>query len=195
MENKNTLIALMLIMAIWFGYTLLFPPQPPGDKEAAMQSESPVAEAGAGEASSGEKKSPAAGDAALDAAPIEAAPADAVDVVIDSDIYRVVLTSSGARIKEFTLKQYRQTSDKDAPPVQLTQEGPAQFYTMKTQGTEGLSLPANAPFRLQGEATDLQLGNGESRQVHFAAVLDSGAVVHKVFTFHADKYHFDVEVR
>nr|NIQ94142.1 membrane protein insertase YidC [Desulfuromonadales bacterium]NIR34407.1 membrane protein insertase YidC [Desulfuromonadales bacterium]NIS40440.1 membrane protein insertase YidC [Desulfuromonadales bacterium] len=27
------------------------------------------------------------------------------------------------------------------------------------------------------------------------AVLDSGAVVHKVFTFHADKYHFDVEVR
>ena len=34
MENKNTILALMLMMAVWFGYILFFPPAPaPEDAE------------------------------------------------------------------------------------------------------------------------------------------------------------------
>lgn len=193
MENKNTLIALILIMAIWFGYTLLYPPEPLEEQTAQkeqQQEQSATTDIGA-----------RAEPAATAAGPVEAPKvaddktAEARDVVIDSGIYKAVLTTNGARIKEFTLKNYQQSAKKNSPAVKLVQEGPSRHYTIKTFGTEGLSLPENAVFTLQGEQSDLRLEQGESRRVHFAATLDSGAVVHKIYNFHGDKYHFDVEVR
>ena len=195
MENKNTLIALILILAIWFGYTTFFPPGPP------VENGSGVAEQKSDFEKKKDKSSLRSERPTQDEKPLDIAPSgleadgNNVDVVVDTDIYRAVLTSNGARIKEFTLKKYKETASKDSPLVQLTQGGRSHLYTLKSFGTEGLSLPENASFSYQGDEENIHLGHGESQDLHFAVTLDSGAVVHKIFTFTADKYFFDVELR
>ncbi|MFO7983281.1 MAG: membrane protein insertase YidC [Desulfuromonadales bacterium] len=195
MENKNTLIALILILAIWFGYTTLFPPAPVVEKESEVAEQSTLSE-------NEKQTSPSPSRETIRSEEPRGMPSSAgvgegenIDVVVDTDIYKAVLTSDGGRIKEFTLKKYRETASEDSPLVQLTQEGRSHLYTLKTFGTEGLSLPENASFSYQGDDEDIDLVDGESRDLHFAVTLDSGAVVHKIFTFSADNYFFDVELR
>ncbi|MDT8334271.1 MAG: membrane protein insertase YidC [Desulfurivibrionaceae bacterium] len=112
MESKNAFLAILLSMAVLFGYQLLFPPQqptPPAPSEQKIDSpngqEPPVA-------------------VAPYAAPVEQAVAaeparPARDIEVTTGLYSAVVSETGGTIKSFRLNEYRQELDADSPRMEL----------------------------------------------------------------------------
>ena len=142
-ENKNLVLAMVLMLAVWLGFSILFPPakqtQPPVENatpqsvvSAESQQEPPPAEKKA------EAKDPSP---ALDyeSLSVTETTAPARQIVVETDKYQATFTTEGARLVSFLLKEYRDTAAKDAPPVQMYEPGPLRFGTLRTSGSEGFS--------------------------------------------------------
>ena len=109
MENKNTIVALSLMMLLWIGYTFLFPtpqvtPVSPSTPPAAV-------------AIATEQPKTAAVMATPVATPIPTA--QRKEIIVETDLYRAVLTTQGARLKDFYLKNYKTKADESSAPVNL----------------------------------------------------------------------------
>jgi YidC/Oxa1 family membrane protein insertase len=189
MENKNLILALILILAVWFGSNLLFPqPQKTGPKakpesSVAVSQENPK-----------EKEIPEATVAPLPAEHLAEAPGIR-DLTVDTDLFRAVFTTSGGRLKSLTLKQYQQTTAADSPLVSLVGVQDDQLATLRTQGSGDFDLSPGTVYTLSEPEDILTLSAGEERQVVFSARTRSGLRVDKIFTFRGDAYDFNLQVR
>jgi YidC/Oxa1 family membrane protein insertase len=191
MENKNLVLALVLMVVVWMGYGMLFPPAPPVTPSVAEQS-STVETRGA--------ETPKI--ASLEPVKDLVSPGRIVtplveerDVVVETDYYRVVFTNVGARIKSFELKQYTQSLRAGSPPVSLVDGGALDNATLATVGTQEFELPAEARYSVSLPEDQLFIAPGESRDVVFSTVLGNGLVVEKTFILRGDGYDFHLRVR
>ncbi|TYO97665.1 protein translocase subunit yidC [Geothermobacter ehrlichii] len=195
MENRNTIIALVLMAVVWFGYNLLFPPAPvPSEKSAAPAVEQKAA-AEHLDTAPASVPAPVLPPAAKSAAGMSA---DYVErtLTVENSLYRAKLTTSGGRLVSFSLKQYRQQAEPDSEPVVLHAAGDKTGLSLVTSGGESINLPADAPFQLLEGDGPIVLESGEQKQVVFRYVdAGSGLTVDKVFTFRGDEYLIDLEIR
>jgi len=188
MENKNTLIAIVLMAVVWAGFTFFFKPQQADvapdvtqvQKSAAAKAEKVVLPV------EGEK--------------ISAPPADIQTSVVEksvdveNDFFQLQLSTSGARVKQLALKQYRVAADPDSDPVILHPGGTLASATLKSTGSDGLPVPANAPFQLVSGNTPVRLKAGESAELVFRYTDDAnGLQVDKIYRFNGDSYQFDLQ--
>ncbi|MBW2452064.1 MAG: membrane protein insertase YidC [Deltaproteobacteria bacterium] len=193
-ENKNLIVALLLMLAVWFGFSLLFPPEPQPDKTAAnapqqqetLQPQEPVAPTRLSEASL-----PAESSELSESVSVIERPAR--DIVVETDFYRAVFTSSGARLTSFELKKYRTTSDPASPPVQMFEAGPLQYATLRTTGTESLQLPANTVYSTTAPER-MDLSGDDNQTLSFQTVTPSGLTVIKSFVLQGDSYTIDCQI-
>jgi YidC/Oxa1 family membrane protein insertase len=182
-QNKNLVLALVLMLAVWLGFTLLFPPAPPSpDSSAVPTKEEPPAAAAPSSAST-----PAPSVAAVEIRERE--------LVVDTQTYHAVFTNVGGRLKEFRLKQYAATSGADPSPVTLVEAGPARMATLRTTGSDAFAVAQEALYAVSVSEDRLSLAPGETRQVSFSATTAGGVVVEKVYTFRGDRYDFDLRLR
>ncbi|WP_067615527.1 membrane protein insertase YidC [Dissulfuribacter thermophilus] len=106
------------------------------------------------------------------------------DVVIETDLYKAVFTEEGGAVKAFYLKKYRETVEKDSPPVNLVNAVPpvlplAIGFTGKTSGSfEPIFMDAQ-----KGEDT-----------LTFIGEIEGGTKVKEVFKFKKDSYWIDLEI-
>jgi len=127
------------------------------------------------------------------------------EVVVDTDLYRAVLTNRGGVIKHWELKQYREKAEEDSPPIVLfdSEKNKPDLFPLHVW-VEGESEQVRQRFlsglyRVEGQDIKLQGQNrqGQSRQgqLSFLARDDSsGRVVIKRLTFYSDRYDVDVRV-
>jgi len=186
MENKNTIIAIVLMAVVWLGFTFFFKPSPPvvAPEVGQQQNAAPkVVETKV-------TQQPAAAPMpAADLAP----PVNEVLVNVENDYLRLQISSSGARVKHVELKQYRVSADADAAPVVLHPNGPLRTATLKTSGREGLSVPADADFKLISGDKEISLKPGQTADLVFRYVDKvNGLQVDKIFHFNGDSYQFDL---
>lgn len=193
MENKNTIIAIILVSALWFGYTIFFPPVAPEQANGQAQVVKSEAVTAVQDQQSAVKA--AAPMTSLPSAPVSAPAVGEKEVVVDTDLFRMVITNYGARIKEFGLSQYKDTAKPGSMQLQLIKEGPRRNFSLKTSGYEGLNLAEDQPFIFAGSQSHIELAGNETREIVFSAVLDNGLSLEKVFTFNGDRYDFDVKLR
>jgi YidC/Oxa1 family membrane protein insertase len=187
MENRNTLIAVLLMLAVWIGFTVLFPPvsqQPVEPQRQAHEREQPFS-------------SPAVSPPVL---PLPAegpstpqVSAEDVEVLVDTELYRLVLSSRGARITALHLHEYTETAAGDSPPLAMVQADSDRLGSLRTTGNETFSIPADLNYAVSER--QVALSGSASQQVVFSARTVSGLLVEKIFTFAGDSYHFQLEQR
>ncbi len=189
-DNRNLILALVLMTAVWFGFSFFFPakaPQGPAETvstNAAQPNESAVV------------KPLLTNDAgASSVSPLPATlNAPSREVVIDTDLYRAVFSTAGARLVSLELKKYLATNAPDSGPVQLVKIPESRYATLRTTGTEALAIAGDAPYTLETTPAALTVPAGEKSLVTFRHVTASGLEVIKTFTFYGDRYAIENNV-
>jgi YidC/Oxa1 family membrane protein insertase len=188
MENKNIIIALVLMLAIWVGGNMLFPgSQPPATDEGTVTRQS-------------SEQAPVAAEAPEFPAParlenLPEASRQEREVVVETENYQAVFTSSGGRLKAFHLKQYRDTPAADSPQVSLVEAEKSALATLRTTGLDGFDLLSEANFSLASDESLIALASGEERQIVFSAATAQGLRVDKIYTVRNGRYDLDLQVR
>lgn len=186
MENKNVVVALVLMLVVWLGYSFLFPPQqqaPLSPPASAPTEPAPV--------SQGPKVSMAPVVAPVTQPLVAEGQAVDRDLAVETEKFRAVFSSVGARLKVFELKEYQLFAKPDSPSVSIVASELDRFATLRTTGSEGFSLSADARYTISIDDDVLRLAPGESRQVVFRTTSPAGLRVEKIFTFRGDGYDFD----
>ena len=187
MENKNTIIALSLMMLLWIGYTFLFPapqiiPAQPGNTPVTVSAVS---------------TSPEPSNISLPLAPpaVMAMPtAQLKDITIETDLYRVVLTTKGARLKEFYLKKYKSKTDATSPEVNLVTSA-AQGGTFALTGEGDFYVAEQAIYAVDKTDNEIRLSTTEEKKLSFSFLLPSGVTLQKTYTFNGKNYSVAVDLQ
>jgi YidC/Oxa1 family membrane protein insertase len=185
MENKNTIIALSLMMLLWVGYTFLFPtpqtiPVQPGNSSTVVTPVVPSTET--------------ANSSLFMATPMattEAFKAPLKEIAIETDLYRAVLTTQGARLKEFYLKKYKSKADESSSEVNLVTSA-AQGGTFALTGEGDFFVADQALYTVDKPDTLLRLTEAEEQSLTFSLLLPSGVTLLKTYTFNGQNYSVGV---
>ncbi len=185
-DNRNLIVALVLMTVVWFGFSLLFPskPQPPA---------APAAETAAGPSVQPEPAAPVLAPAAV-AQPLPTLAAPLKSVVVESGSYRAVLSTSGARLVTMELKDYPATTEAGSGPVRLVSSSDPRFATLRTTGSEALGLAAAAAYELLEDTGHYDIAGDGRQDVVFRHVTASGVEILKKYTFYGDRYSADLSV-
>jgi YidC/Oxa1 family membrane protein insertase len=116
------------------------------------------------------------------------------DVVVETPLYRAVFIETGARLKSFVLKSFRETIDKDSPGKEL----------VKTSRIEELPLPFNfvnnpvaalnlAPY--VSDKTRVKVVEGENITLTFRYEAPGWLRITRQYLFYPDKYLIDLSIR
>ena len=116
------------------------------------------------------------------------------DVVVETPLYRAVFTETGARLKSFVLKKFRETINKNSPGKEL----------VKTSKVEELPLPFNflnnpvaalnlAPY--VADQTSLKVSDSESKPLTFRYEAPGWLKITRQCVFYGDKYLIDLNIR
>jgi len=185
--ERRALIAVVLSLVILVAYQeFLLPyyyPRPVADSAVAPDAPAPVAVVGT-EPHLAESETAAAKEPAVPGR----------KVVVDTDLYRAVFTTSGARLESFELKKYRTTVQPDSSGQQTVvpgQNGELPFG-LELRAAEAAAISdAGVAYDLRGG--DLNLHGNASGSMELVAVVD-GVSFNKRFTFQGNTYPFEVEI-
>jgi YidC/Oxa1 family membrane protein insertase len=188
MENKNIIIALIVMVVVWVGGNLLFKPAEP----LKTDGDAGVAENQTTQTTAIETQEPAAapsGEKLPEISVVER------DVTVETDTYQAVFTSSGGRLKSLRLKQYRETPAEDSAFVSLVEARQNDLSTLRTAGIEGFDILSEANYALVSGEESVELASGEESKIVFSTVTPQGLRVEKIFTIRNGRYDLDLQVR
>lgn len=98
--------------------------------------------------------------AAVSAAPVAGT---APVVTVTTDVVRAEL--AGGELRQVDLLKYGQTADDNSPPVQLFNTDPTQYFVARSAWASDQGAPDAQAFRLEGEARDFVLADGQDQVV------------------------------
>ncbi|HEX5772881.1 MAG TPA: membrane protein insertase YidC, partial [Geomobilimonas sp.] len=179
--EKRALIAVVLSIAVLYGYSLIFPtPKATAPVKSVQKQVSSV--------------SSAAPTAALPVVPPEAttpvANLAAKDVTVETDTYTAVFSTAGGALRKIVLKQYKESAVAGSKQETLLTENDPANYNFKTVAP-AIELPATAVF--SASADTLKVAKGERKTLTFAWTSPQGNQLRKVFTFDGGGYSIDLE--
>jgi YidC/Oxa1 family membrane protein insertase len=177
--EKRVLVAVLLSIAVLYGYSWLFPA--PATKQGVAQ-QAPRQETAV--------PAPAVAPAAVPQPPQAPVPATSgveKDIIVDTEYVTAILTTRGAGIKSLVLKKYKDSADATGKPVPLV-AGPVP--TVSSAAT-GFDIPSSPLFTVAGER--FVVAKGQSRDIEFTYVSPQGLVLKKTFTFRGDDYGINLK--
>jgi len=194
METQRAFTAVILSLIILLGYQYFFMPAPPEAPPATSQSEQTQSITPPAEPTT--------------ANPVAAAPSSALppettptqtqqvqlsgkDIPIETALYRAVVSENGGVIKSFTLKNYKETSAKDAPPKELVfTQAPNK---MSLAFAWGNGMPAQ-PQQYKASQSNVTTAGGNKGNLKMTADPIPGLSVTRSMTFADDSYQINLEV-
>lgn len=186
MDNNRTILAVVLVVLLWSGYSLFFAPQ------QQVQQAVPVE----GVAQTVEKKQ----ENMTIKTVTDISLADIVDVnmeesflTVSTDYYDVKISTTGASIRSILLKKYRETNDSDSAVFTLLDGENFKLSTLKTSGSDGLYLPDNLNYKALDSRNFIELNN-ENVTVSFVASVNDLTIT-KSYTFYPTSYSFDLNIQ
>jgi len=202
-ENKNVIIALVLMLAVWMGFTLLFPPQqssqPSSGEQAALSEEVETAKSTNSNISAPvDEAGPQTDTNQITTTPpseIETTQAADRTISIDTSLYTAEFSSVGARLTSFKLKEYQTTADPQSPQVQLINADSLRYATLQTVGTEGFALARDASYEVDLTSDSIELSDGGKKTLQFRSITPSGLEITKTFIIQDGHYSIDFATR
>lgn len=187
MDNNRTIIAVVLIVLLWSGYSLFFSPQrtaPPAVPVEKVSQEPQVTQENI------QRKQAAAIPSS--AALVENNEAESF-LSVSSDYYDIKISSMGATVRSIVLKKYKQDNEIDSPYFNLLDVDSFTLSTLKTAGSSGLYLPANLNYKIIDNKDFIEIKN-DNVTVSFVASINDLTIL-KNYTFHPSSYSFDLSIQ
>jgi YidC/Oxa1 family membrane protein insertase len=195
--EKRVLLAIVLCIIVLVLWEKFFVPKrqpaPPSTSPAVEQV--PPAPTKPDQAESTVPKIPTSGAPAPSTPSFPApAPHAGRDVRVETPLYRAVFTETGARLKSFVLKRYRETIEEDSPGKEL----------VKTSRIEDLPLAFNfvdrpvaalnlAPY-VADSKTSVTVSEGQNHTLTFSYEAPGWLRITRQYHFVADSYLIDLSV-
>jgi YidC/Oxa1 family membrane protein insertase len=124
-DMRSTIAFTVLILVVLLGYQYLFKPTPPPAPQTQLQAAQPAAQQTGQQAGQQASQQSAPAQAQLPGASAQAVAAtpsiDAAivtDTTVENELYKIVFTNRGARVKQWILKKYIDTAGKPLDMVQ-----------------------------------------------------------------------------
>jgi YidC/Oxa1 family membrane protein insertase len=191
METKNAFLAILLSMAVLFGYQFLFPPPPVPQPEPGQTSQAvpPAVPAPAYSAAAVVSGSPAV------QAPVPSAPVrPARDIEVETELYSAVFSENGGVIKSFRLNNYRESIAADSALMELIRGGGGQesplFFSW---GADPATIVVVPYFEADRTKVVTARTDGRATMVMTGQLAD-GLTVTRTLTFNNDNYLLDLRV-
>lgn len=189
MENKNILIAFVLMLVVWMGVNFFFPAgsvSPQG--ETAVESNHEIADHSfAAPKNFGEDQILNAGKLSI--------PREEREVIVNTGKFMAVFSSVGGGIKSLQLPGYMQTTAEDSLPVTLVAANHPSQTTLRSLGLGEFDLAEDAAYALSAEQTSIVLGAGEEKEILFTSITPRGLKIEKMYRLKGDAFDFELEVR
>jgi YidC/Oxa1 family membrane protein insertase len=189
--EKRTIFAFVLSFLVLLAWSFFFTPkeepQPPRQDPPVGRQE---------EAKPGPKTPDAIAPRPAQPPVQESGPAAAAhkEVVVDTPLYRAVLSNEGGKIIGFKLKNYRVSPEPGSPPVELLQTGDQERDTM-TASFEPVTVRERKEtlYQVAEERVQIEAG-GVPKEVTFRGRTPEGIGIEKTYRFHPDRYPIDLTV-
>jgi len=187
MDNNRTIIAVVLVVLLWSGYSLFFAPQ------QQIQQPTPVEET--------KQEKPIVQEAAkVKSSTVESKPNFIVNtedkesfIMVSSDFFDIKISTVGATIHSIILKKYRETNEPDSKLFTLLKSDGFDLSTLQSFGSDGLYLPKNLNYKIINNIKNINLTT-KTEEVSFVASINDITVV-KTYTFHPTSYSFDLNIK
>jgi len=179
--EKRVLLAIVLSIAVMYGYTLIFP-QP---KQQAPQAKSQQAESKAVATTAAPAAVPAMATAPLPQQSGLNQQLIARDIQVETDVYRATISTLNGSLKSLTLKQYKDVAGTAGKEIVLYQENDPKNCTL---GSEFPGLVQDASITYTASANNLKVAGEESKSLELLATTSTGLVIKKTFTFSGRGY-------
>ncbi len=120
------------------------------------------------------------------------APVEGRDVTVDTDLYRAVFTTAGARLKSLKLKTHRTTVAQDSPPQELVLPSASGALPLgiELRGAQGAN---DVAVTYQVDRQRLDLSADATGTVTFTGLLE-GATIRKRFELQGDRYLLGLQI-
>ncbi len=189
MENKNILIAFVLMLAVWVGINFLFPkPVTPPTPQGVIESESATS-------SQLSPDSPSLLVAQTVTEQNIKVSKQERRLLVKTGRYEAVFSSVGGCLKSLLLPGYAQTTAVDSLPVYLVDAESFQQATLQTKGLGEFDIAAESFYALSTDEEQIVLTTGEEREIVFSAISPRGLKVEKIYRLRGDSFDFDLQVR
>lgn len=193
-ENKNLVIAMVLMLVVWMGFSYFFPPVQkvqPQPAEPKPQLSAPVADNQAAPVL--QTQANPGGVVREEMLPAAVTFAPPRQITVETEKYQAVFSTQGARLLSFELKDYRATAAADSPPVQMLEAEQLQYASLTSIGTEDFVLREDTPFATDSDAT-VEVAVNEQRELRFEHVAANGILYTKTFVIHGGEYEIDTKL-
>ena len=119
--------------------------------------------------------------------------ASAKEITVETENYRAVFTTTGARLKSFKFKKYRSSVDEKSPPFEMIRNVPGVPLPLGVRWQAASPVDdSDVIYSVQGD--DLNLAGDAKGTVVFRGQTKNGAVITKSFTFSGATYPIQMEV-
>ena len=178
MDNRS-ILAIVLIILLWSGYSLFFAPSYPtqSNDQPPPQYESPGTVTENAEAMS------------------QVSVQETVHTVerllsIETDLYTVVVSSYGASIRSVEFHNYKEINSNDSDNYFFIDVDSNELSTFKMFASDGINFSDDLPFGIEPSIDDFTV---DSFELTFFATVNH-LNVYKKYTFYNDSYHIDVDI-
>jgi len=189
--EKRTILAIILSMLVIMIWQLMF--APPAKKP--VPKEEPVEKRVAKE-----REEEGSSEGVRDA--MEAGQEVLRDVVVETPLYRAVFTTAGARLKKWTLKEYKDRVQTVVLWRRKELGPPKPVQMISVEGSEDLPLATEVQISgshygdvlFEADRSELVVEEGDEGSIVFVGRLGEGLAIVKRYRFHGDEYSVDLNV-
>ncbi len=112
------------------------------------------------------------------------------DIVVDTDLYKIVFTEQGAGVKEYLLKEYGTELSPEAPRVNLVNVIPPHLPLVLGIGKQQVLELSTQPF--VADQPEVHVGpEKQEATLTFSTRLQNGITITETYTFHHNSYWID----
>ena len=201
-DEKRLLLAIVLSVVVILGWNVLFmkPVQQQSTPQGTPSTDQAVETAKTGSADTEKLESrvrdfsaekPA--KEAPEFSDVSAAAENLRTVTVETPLYNIAISEHDASVQSFTLKEYRESNAKNSDFKELVPSEAANGLFSTRFYNETVPEANNASYTLSGSADRTEIDTG-SKTLTFTLETESGVILEKVFTFHADSYLIDCDV-
>jgi YidC/Oxa1 family membrane protein insertase len=179
--EKRVLLAIVLSIAVMYGYTLIFP-QPKQPVPVTRQQNVPPLPAAS--------TSSMAAVAPVAASMPVASQQTARDVTIDTDVYHAVISTFNGSLKSLSLKKYKDVAGPGGKEIVLFQENDPRSFTVASDFS---SFSVDGAVIYAASTDSLQVSGSESKSLELTATTASGLQIRKIYRFSGNGYAIDLD--
>lgn len=195
MEHVRLLLAIGLSFLVLFVWSIFFVDRQTGtDRPAPLEREKWTSEEQLPPAAEGSIRGPAGGqDLGDGVAASQSNEKPLRYVTVETPLYIVELSSKGASLQSFILKNYRESVDPDAPFKELVSAGLTNGVIRTSLADSSLAGLDDAVFSIDQNIDRLPV-RGSAQSLNFQWVSEDGVVFIKTYSFNPDSYLIDLKV-